>query len=197
VDFSQSAIAAVVAASSDSSSCCWCHTSRTGAAVVFNELASMAISKVAAHALYGADQALHCESHNAAAALTAAATTSSRVWGTAVCTDTPAPPIAAPVGICASKAVAGCVVDCARLSASWHDAVRRLLQLPLGAAGLTLPLACAQLLRGLLLLLLQLLLLLLLACGGSVLHECADVSEQLLHCVLQAPEVGPQHLQEG
>jgi hypothetical protein len=51
----------------------------------------------------------------------------------------------------------------------------------------------------LLLLLLQflLLLLLLLACGGSVLHEFADVSEQLLNCVLQALEVGTQHLQEG
>lgn len=39
-----------------------------------------------------------------------------------------------------------------------------------------------------------LVLLLLLACTGCVLQECADVCEQLLHCQLQAAQVGAQHL---
>lgn len=38
------------------------------------------------------------------------------------------------------------------------------------------------------------LLLLLLACTGCVLQERADVCEQLLHCQLQAAQVGAQHL---
>jgi hypothetical protein len=45
--------------------------------------------------------------------------------------------------------------------------------------------------------LLLLLLLLLLACTGCVLHEGADVREQLLHCQLQAAQVGAQYLCEG